>query len=691
MGRQRCAPWWVAGLLVLCMAALRVEAQTPAGLAADELLAREQAAFLKAAELAAASVVQIETFGGLERVGKELVSDGPTTGTVIAEGGWVISSLYNFRQQPASILVSLPGGKRVAARIVARDTSRELVLLKMEESVALPVAIPAPSEQVSVGQWCVAVGRTFERESISQSVGIVSALGRAYGKAIQTDAKVSPVNYGGPLVDLQGRVLGILAPISPGAILEGDSSQLYDSGIGFAVPLADILERLEQLQAGEDIRSGKLGVVVSDQNELLGPVRVTGASPGSPAAKAGLKAGDVIVEAGGRPVTLLAHLRHALGPADAGRPFSFVVERRGERVELSTTLVAEVPTYRLRYLGVEVEADEGAGVRVTRVWPDSPAARAKLPTGARIVACNEVEIREPKDLRDQVAVAELDRKLALSVVETAGGEPGAAGSGQNTGDRNQRGNGEQTPAAAAQARVIEIQPVEWPAKIESPPERAPLAAGAGYKVRELELALGDFPNPAVAWVPERTGGGEDAAGEAAALTPRGLLVLIPEPGEVDRKKFREVWEPLVREGWAVAYFASTDPKRWSLEEVELVGRVISRVEETVPIDPAQTVVGGIGVGARLAIIGARAVKGKASGVLMLAAPLEGARVQRENSPLESLHILAVGPAEGYRDFVQQLQKLGFPALGMPAELTPTNWEALPRREVQDWLRGLGRI
>ncbi len=173
--------------LLFCLLAAPCQAQDT-----DKLLADEQAAFRAAAGAAAPAVVQIETFGGLERVGREIISEGPTTGTIVHKDGWVISSLYSFRQQPSSILIVLPDGSRAAARIVARDHSRELVLLKVDTKSELPEATPCPPNEVSVGQWVIGLGKTFERDAVSQSVGIVSALDRAYGKAVQTDAKVSP-------------------------------------------------------------------------------------------------------------------------------------------------------------------------------------------------------------------------------------------------------------------------------------------------------------------------------------------------------------------------------------------------------------------------------------------------------------------------------------------------------------------
>ena len=87
-----------------------------------------------------------------------------------------------------------------------------------------------------VGQWAIAVGRTFESDRPNMAVGILSALDRVWGKAIQTDAAVSPNNYGGPLVDIRGRVLGVLVPLSPEAADEMAGVEWYDSGIGFAIP-----------------------------------------------------------------------------------------------------------------------------------------------------------------------------------------------------------------------------------------------------------------------------------------------------------------------------------------------------------------------------------------------------------------------------------------------------------------------
>ena len=160
-------------------------------------------------------MLRIETIGGLEQVERVLVGTGATTGLAVSTDGYIISSAFNFIQQPSSILVTLPSGKRATAQIVARDRSRMLVLLKVAGDEPLVVPEAVPRDQMSVGQWTIAVGRTFEQNQPNVSVGILSATSRIWGKAIQTDAKISPGNYGGPLIDIRGRVLGVLVPLSP--------------------------------------------------------------------------------------------------------------------------------------------------------------------------------------------------------------------------------------------------------------------------------------------------------------------------------------------------------------------------------------------------------------------------------------------------------------------------------------------
>lgn len=638
----------VGGLLV-AGSALPAQADD----ASAALLGKEEAAFRAAVELAAPAVVQIETFGGLERVGEELLAEGPTTGTIVGSEGWIISSLHSLRQQPASILVTLPDGQRAAARIVARDFSRELALLKVSVERELPVAVAAELDSVVVGNWTVALGKTYDKSQVSQSVGIISALGRAYGKAVQTDAKVSPINYGGPLIDLQGRVIGILAPITPGTFFDRDSSELYDSGIGFAIPLVDILPRLPHMQAGNDIHPGKLGVVSLNQNELAGPVRLTGAAPGSPAAKAGMKAEDVIVEAGGKPVRLLAELRHALAQVDAGETLQLTVRRGGERLDLSCELTREIPVYRRRYLGLRL-AENPTGLTITHIEPGSPASRAtELSVGDRIIECNQQPIKSREELAGPLAVAELDQPLELTVL-----------------------------GSDEQEKTIQLLAETWPEDL--PETLPPIAATVDPKAEATltEVTLGDVPNKAYAIVPP-----------PLADRELGLCLVFPEPGESDRDKTLNQWKAFARDyGWIIAVIESGNPQAWSMEEVELAGRVIGRLDKAYRLDTTRCVACGWGVGGRVALAAATSDRQRIHGVITLGTDLGRMSLRQQNAPLQSLDFLLVGDPQKLESHAAALNENGFAANVLPAPALETGkWETLPLEKITRWLEGQGRL
>lgn len=680
------ASWWsCTRWLVILVGLVTLGLSTAASAQTPTLVGAEEAAFRAAVEQVAASVVQIETFGGLERVGEELVAEGPTTGTIVAPAGWIISTLYSFRQQPASILVTLPSGTRAAARIVARDYSREVALLKVDTEEILPVARFAPKSEVQVGQWTVALGKTYDKQSVSQSVGIISALDRAYGKAIQTDAKVSPINYGGPLIDVAGRVIGILSPISPGTFLEGDSSQLYDSGIGFAIPIEDIVARLGTLQQGTDIHSGKLGVVSADQNEFLGPVRITGAAPGSPAAKAHMKAGDVIVSAGGQPVTLLAQLKHALGPVDAGQSLPVVVERNGEKISFAPTLAEEIPVYRRRYLGLRLSATS-QGLRIEDVEPDSPAEKTSLRAGQTITHCNGEPLSSTADLQNILAVAELDVPLRLHVLAAATepSQDAVADPDKAQPDKAQPDNSAKAPAADAQ--VVEILASTWPATLPtSLPAIEPRGEAVGKANGETEVVdvvLGDFPNKAYAIIPPRS-----------ATRSLGLIVVFPEPGELPRAKTQAYWGDFCRDyGWIVAVINSGDPSNWSREEIGLAGRVIGRLSNNYQLDKARTVIVGLGVGGRVALAAALMENQRVSGAMTVGTDLSRLGWPQQNSPMQSIDFLLIGDPKQLDPVAASLSKMGFAAnVQAVNNLEIGKWETLPTPVIQRWLEGLGRF
>src|SRR5438309_2740162 len=229
-------------LLLLGIVSSASVAQPPS----DDTEGLQEKAMKAAAARVYPSVAQIETSGVSDILGSGAgmfrKGAGPTTSLVVAQDGYIISSAFNFANKPSAIFVSLPGHKeRYVAKAIATDTTRMLTLLKIEAK-GLPVPETTPKKEIKVGQWSLALGRAWAALDgpPSISTGIVSAIGRIWGKAIQTDAKVSPLNYGGPLVDLHGRVMGVLVPASPRGQDETAGVEWYDSGIGFAIPLEDI-------------------------------------------------------------------------------------------------------------------------------------------------------------------------------------------------------------------------------------------------------------------------------------------------------------------------------------------------------------------------------------------------------------------------------------------------------------------
>jgi S1-C subfamily serine protease/predicted esterase len=379
---------------LLTLAAAAFVSATASGQGVNE--AYEKAAKQAAAKVAP-SVVKIETSGGRELIGGPSAigpgagvrkGTGPTTGVVVDKDGYLITSAFNFANKPTDIFVTVPGRQRLVAKVVANDTTRMLTLLKVDAK-DLPVPPAVPKSEVRVGQTALALGRTLDPEVArlpSISLGIVSATGRIWGKAIQTDAKVSPFNYGGPLVALDGRVMGVLVPASPRGDTEIAGLEWYDSGIGFAIPLEDVFAVLPRLKEGKDLHRGLVGITPKSTEEYVDPVEVGTVAPGSAAEKAGIKPGDRVVAIDGKPITNMSQLQHALGPRYEGDTVGVTILRDGKEEELKgLVLTSAVTAYTQPFLGIlPMRDDPEPGVEVRFVYPKSPADAAGVKPGDRI-------------------------------------------------------------------------------------------------------------------------------------------------------------------------------------------------------------------------------------------------------------------------------------------------------------------
>jgi S1-C subfamily serine protease/pimeloyl-ACP methyl ester carboxylesterase len=387
--------WRISHSAAAAAAALILALPAPARAPDDDVDSVQQQAIRAAVQRVAPSIVQIETSGGSGMIGHGPVGRqirkgvGPTTGLIVGADGYVVSSAFNFADKPSAILIAIPGRTdRLPAKIVATDQTRMITLLKVEAN-GLPVPEAAPKKEIKVGHWALALGRTWSSPDIppSVSVGIVSAVGRIWGKAIQTDAKVSPVNYGGPLVDLQGRVQGVLVPASPRGQDETAGFEWYDSGIGFAIPLEDINRVLPRLKQGQDLKRGLLGITVQSP-DIYGAVPVVAVvAAESAAAKADIRPGDTIVEIDGHPVVRQAQILHLLGDKYEGEVVSVKV-KRGKDVlaKNNLKLTGVLTSFGRSFLGVlPMRDDPELGEEVRYVYPKSPADAAGIKPGDRIM------------------------------------------------------------------------------------------------------------------------------------------------------------------------------------------------------------------------------------------------------------------------------------------------------------------
>jgi serine protease Do len=294
-------------------------------------------AYLQAVEKVRSKVVRIDTIGGKERVGRDLAG-GPATGLLLDAEGYLLTSGFHLRHEPSAISVRLPDGKHAAARVVAVDHSDNFVLLKIERPFDFEPMETGGVGELRVGQWVVAVGQALSPERPNLAVGILSAKNRVWGKAIQTDAAVGPNNYGGPLIDLQGRVLGILTPLSPMA--EGDSAgfEWYDSGIGMAVPIERAFEAADRMRSGDDLHEGRAGLKLPVKEMFIQEAVVLGVLPRSPAENAGIQKGDRITSIDGKPVQLAVDALVGVRSRYAGDSLSITLQRDGKPIQVKIVL-----------------------------------------------------------------------------------------------------------------------------------------------------------------------------------------------------------------------------------------------------------------------------------------------------------------------------------------------------------------
>lgn len=251
-------------------------------------------------------------------------AQGKTSGVVLTSDGWILISRFALNLDPTTVLVTVPGKGTYTAQRAGEDTSRGIALVKIDAE-GLPVPTFVAPQDVRVGQWAFALGRTFAQSDPTVHLGIVSAKDRLYGRALQVDAYTSPANYGGAVVDIRGRVLGLAVPLSPSGRNAG--VEWYDSGIGFAATIADIAPLLARMKDGQVLQRAWLGVQLS--SSYLGPgAKVTGTPKDGAAAKAGVRRGDVIMKVDGVDVLNGPHFQMLVSSRLGGDACTLIVKHR---------------------------------------------------------------------------------------------------------------------------------------------------------------------------------------------------------------------------------------------------------------------------------------------------------------------------------------------------------------------------
>ena len=292
------------------------------------------------------SVVSLQPVGRIETTGESVLPE-ISTGVFVSADGHIITSSFGFDPAPPSIIVRLNDGSIHSGKMVALDKIRKLALLKITLDSPAPLPEFALRKEWKVGQWTIACGRVFppNKEGVSAinaTAGILSAVNRVWGVAVQTDAAISPNNYGGPLLDIYGRVIGIIAPLSPQSDSADAGVDWYDSGIGFAIPWEDVQAILPKLSKGENIIPGFVGFATEIPNPSIAEPILLDPPKDSPAQKAGFKKGDRIVSVDGIPIERFAQFKQAISRKMAGDVIEVVVQRKEKKDSPATTITQKV-------------------------------------------------------------------------------------------------------------------------------------------------------------------------------------------------------------------------------------------------------------------------------------------------------------------------------------------------------------
>jgi serine protease Do len=427
--REIPAPHESSPLTITTTAALP-SASAPAGAVLD---------FAAVAERLNAAVVNVDTAsrGNLARprFSRRYSTDDPNapregsgSGFVIDADGFILTN-HHVVAGADRVTVTLSDGRAFRADVVGTDPAIDVALLQIHAEGPLPVATLGSSDELRVGEWVCAIGNPLGVYVHSVTVGVVSFLGRklfdqSLDNYIQTDAAISVGNSGGPLINARGEVVGITTAISSQAV-----------NIGFAIPISQVIAVLPQLRAHGSVARGSIGAgltsLTAPLREALGLTPERGAlvqdvNPGTPAARAGLRAYDVVVAANGQAVESDEDLIRYIAALSPGTAVTLRIWRGGDLKEVPVKLAVRAVVARgarqpARPAGTLPPAEQWAplGLRV-RELDAAAVERLKIPDHIQGVLVAEVDPAGPSrlaQLRINHVITEINRRPITSLAQ----------------------------------------------------------------------------------------------------------------------------------------------------------------------------------------------------------------------------------------------------------------------------------
>ncbi|HEY7459208.1 MAG TPA: DegQ family serine endoprotease [Xanthobacteraceae bacterium] len=379
------------------------------------------------------------------------------SGFVIDPAGILVTNNHVIADAD-EVFANFNDGTKLKAEIVGRDTKTDIAVLRVKPEKPLVAVSFGDSDRLRVGDWVMAIGNPFGLGG-SLSVGVVSARNRdinagPYDNFIQTDAAINRGNSGGPLFNMEGQVVGVnTAIISP----SGGSI-----GIGFSIPAKTVVGVIGQLREFGETRRGWIGVRIQQLDDQIaetlgiGKTRgalIAGVTDDGPAAKSGMKSGDVIVKFDGQQIREMRDLPRAVAGTAVGKTVEVVVNRKGKEETLSVTLgrledsekpkqaSAKGPTtdqqksVTRRLLGLELSTltddmrkrfkvrENVKGVLIVSIEKNSPLSEQRVQPGDVILEITGEAIASPADLQKRIDALKKDgKKTALLLLSNNEGE-----------------------------------------------------------------------------------------------------------------------------------------------------------------------------------------------------------------------------------------------------------------------------